>query len=318
MLTTIQPNKFKKRLTNNYPFMIAIAVAFITLMSSFTDDRYAAMSLMFCIVNILFFSVYTAIYFKHFKLLDVTSDDKPYYYDVYNRLWFATFNILFLLNIAQFIYVFGRVDGDLYWSPAGNQPEIIFLFSVQSIINTVLLGFLDTFNLNPITVEFHGTLGRSLFFASNVVVELLIVANLFEIIQKARLDRRIEKNIRENGSIDFEYFKKLDSKKIRMLKSAIENNYCDKASRDQVLKLFSTNKSRDIRDMLLAIIQRTECPDEFMLCVDYFKVNRDRRFKVVARKLRDPYKQDILKQLQIDLNKRPRKKRCRNDGVEIH
>ncbi|WP_303289870.1 hypothetical protein [Marinobacter sp. SS5-14b] len=243
---------------------------------------------------ILVLVAYYYTYFSKFRILtDDYSPQKEYYYEAYSVWGVLAFNALFIFVFAHVGTVLSKV------SPVLGFGEITFygmlLFLVQAVIDGITFGILGSYSVNLSNIKMHGVFAQTYAYAANLTIDLAFIASIFSVVGEYLGTNREFKRIISSEVSDSDFFTTLSPAKVRAIVKHINSGKIDVQSQsEKIVNLLFNSCSKDARDIMLQVMQMTNNMDVYSRCVDYFKRNKDYRFKRICARVKDPVRLGIL------------------------
>lgn len=248
-----------------------------------------------CIVNMVLLVVYFAFYINLFRSLNDLYDNRRFYLTIYEPWGVIFFNLLFFINISYAIYLAGKLFGIFDVAAADITFNSVILYTVQNTLDAISNGLLGAFDLSFSNFQMQGFVGKSLVYLYNLIVEFFILAAIFREINESRRTRKELRNITAGKEFNQDFFKEVNPKKLMALLRVFQDDTCPLESRKYLLSVLSASQSKEIKDIFLKLLHQTDSAEEFQLCLDYFKTNRDHRFRKQVRRIRAAWKHEALK-----------------------
>lgn len=293
----------------HFSLIILFALTVLLISALVSQGKNWIASLLFGITGFVSFIVFYGIYVFKFKTLSDLFPHREYYYNLYGW-WGITFFSAMFVSLFAFIIFFlnSNLPPFLLVSKQTSiltinnaSPFAVLIFLVEKILDTILLGTLETYDIRFINLDVNNNsfLGKSVFHLCKLLIEIFITASVVYLYSQIRdINKELQKLQLEDlskGSI----LRSLDPLKVRLCLDYLNANWDSQDNRIKMLNILKYSENIEVRDIFLKALNQPKDLETFVLGVNYFKTNRDKRFSKVIRAIKDPSKKKILANMEI-------------------
>jgi len=237
---------------------------------------------------------YYYVYFREYRLLkDDFSSHKQYYLSAYTAWGVISFNVLFTMVFAQFGALLAQLFPNAGFGAVSFYSMLLLL--VQTILDGATLGLVESYSIKLTNLSMHSIFAKTYVYVANLLVNLAFISSVVSVLGGILIARREVRNVVESKEDDLSALVELSPSKAREFIRNIKNgNISIERDGKKIIRVLSNSRTKQTRDTLLQLMQRTKDAQVFESCIDYFFHIRDYRFRRVCSKITDPMKRKII------------------------
>jgi hypothetical protein len=289
-------NRIKWLYKDHFELLLLITLSSILYTGYYFIDSEIYISTIVAIILILIATLYYYTYFTKYQLLtDTFSEYNQYYYDIYAEWGVVVFNVFFLFVFAYIGFVLSTLFPSLGFGRIEYNELLLFL--IQSVIDSMTLGFLETYSLALSSIKMEGIFAKTYVYMTKLAIDLAFIGSANAVIKESIQIKREIKNTFDSKKINKEFFSSLTPTKIKAIMKYYSKGGDDIVQYEtELVLMLEKSNSQDVKNLILQIFQSTQNKKTFIACINYFAINKDFRFQRVCKKIKTP----LMKQLLLE------------------